>query len=614
MLAALLIGAAAPVHALGLGELRVQSGLGQPLKANVGLLGLDSNNVSQSCITAKVESSDGGFLAMGNISLNQVGNPKSVQIFTRQSLAEPAVKITVDIACEAQLHREYMVLLDPPQFNTTERNSPITLPSVQAFPDTKDSAPEQSIVRKKPKVKADSSVKSEAAFSKGSLHSTSTLSTKAVKTPPKEHKDVLKLSDDSIVLPQQGLHLSDSLSSAPLEQQSASNMAELKAAQAHFAALMRGDNTDVESEAQLKSRQQKIQALQMEATQLKKQSQIDKAALDDMKDSSFSRNWMIGLSAFILAGVLIIAMLIIYINRLHKRAEFSWWEQNAQKNAEPKKNIEEIVNSVQASYDSNDAGTFQTYEMNPQNSHLNKFEKASSDSDAVWAGTDQSVKSNTARTPTLEESNSSTFNFFSTRGSSVKVEEISDVTQEAEFWISVNDPQRAIEILEPQADILQPDSPVPWLYLLDLYRSTNNREKYDVMRSRFILHFNANIPDFETDPVASENRQLEDFVHLTERICSMWGSNDILPFLQSLLVDDRDGKRMGFELPVYRDILLLIAIANELERTKTIGSVLGSGWTGAHDVSTLDKPVADSFGRPDSNSIDFESIDFKKKT
>jgi hypothetical protein len=37
-----------------------------------------------------------------------------------------------------------------------------------------------------------------------------------------------------------------------------------------------------------------------------------------------------------------------------------------------------------------------------------------------------------------------------------------------------------------------------------------------------------------------------------------------LPFLESLLVDDRDGKRMGFELPVYRDILLLISVANEL--------------------------------------------------
>ncbi|MDY7538184.1 hypothetical protein QN372_16700 [Undibacterium sp. RTI2.1] len=612
---ALLLNAATPAHALGLGELRVKSGLGQPLSATVNLLGTDSN-INQSCITAKIDSADGGFLAAATTSLNQVGSNKLVQIISRKGLSEPAIKITVDVACEVQLHREYMVLLDPPQFNAAEGSSPISLPSVPLSASSKEPTQDQSVVRKKNKPVISTSPKNEASFSKEFSRSAPALSTKASKKLAKEHKDVLKLSDDSIVLPQQGLHLSDSLSSAPLEQQSASNMAELRAAQAHFAALLRGDNTDVESEAQLKAREQKIQALQMEAAQLKKQSQVDKVALEDMKDSSFSRNWVIGLSAFILAGALIIGMLIVYINRLHKRAEFSWWEQNAQKNAEPKKNIEEIVNSVQASYDTNGVATYQTYEMNSKDSHLNKLEAPTDNLDTTWPIADQNTQRVSTRTPTLEESNSSTFNFFSTRGTSVKVEEISDVTQEAEFWISVNDPHRAIEILEPQADVEHPDSPVPWLYLLDLYRSVNDREKYDILRSRFILHFNANIPEFEIDPATIESRQLEDFIHLTERICSMWGGNDILPFLQSLLVDDRDGKRMGFELPVYRDILLLIAIAHELERTKALGGATGSGWISAHDASALDKntPVDSNIPNNDTHTINFESIDFQKKT
>lgn len=42
--------------------------------------------------------------------------------------------------------------------------------------------------------------------------------------------------------------------------------------------------------------------------------------------------------------------------------------------------------------------------------------------------------------------------------------------------MSVNDPERAIEILEPQAEQERPDSPVPWLYLLDLYRVTKIRK------------------------------------------------------------------------------------------------------------------------------------------
>ena len=192
----------------------------------------------------------------------------------------------------------------------------------------------------------------------------------------------------------------------------------------------------------------------------------------------------------------------------------------------------------------------------------------------------------------------------------MKVEEISDVTQEAEFWMSVNDPERAIEILEPQAELDQPDSPVPWLYLLDLYRVVGNKEKYDPLRDRFVVFFNANVPEFEVDPATLPSRHLDDFEHLSKKICSMWNSNEILPFLESLLIDDRDGKRMGFELPVYRDILLLISIANELERQKTSGG----GARVWENASTT--PVATNAPvmlEEDSNVINFETIDFQNK-
>lgn len=630
-IAAQMLIAAMPAYALGLGEIRLQSGLGQPLKSSIGLLGNDASDVSQICIKAKVETSEGGFLANGNVALVQSGSAKTIYVTTRQGLSEPAVKVTIDIACEVQLHREYMLLLDPPQFNQNEKA--ISLPLIQG---TQSSSASQSsslpqassasaqnepaltrVKKSSKKVKTSATsaeLAGEAAFSEKTNTPKSPDKPKNHKKNSTEHKDVLKLSDETMVLPQ-GLRMSDSLTMGA-EAQSASNMAELRAAQAHLAVLLRGDSDQSATQStQLKADQQKLSSLQMEAAQLKKQSQIDRAALDEVKENSFSRNWVIGLSAFILTGLLVIVMLLIYINRMHKRTESSWWAQHAEKPVE-RKNIEDIVNNIQASYEpTTTSGRFQSFEDSQPMSFggVDTMSKVGSpDIDAM--DTDSPARGGRGRTPTLEESNSSTFNFFSTRGSSVKVEEISDVTQEAEFWMSVNDPQRAIEILEPQSLVEHPDSPVPWLYLLDLYHATDNRVKYDALRDRFILFFNANIPEFDVDHSTIVSRYLEEFPHLIERICSMWNGGNIVPFLQSLLVDDRDGTRMGFDLPVYRDILLLIAIANELERNASAGPA-GSGWAHAPDVvSHIEPGVDESIIQSDPHSIDFEAIDFHKKT
>ena len=81
-----------------------------------------------------------------------------------------------------------------------------------------------------------------------------------------------------------------------------------------------------------------------------------------------------------------------------------------------------------------------------------------------------------------------------------------------------------------------------------------------------------------------------------------------MPFLESLLVDDRDGKRMGFELPVYRDILLLISVANELDRMRPDKDT--SGWQKVTNVE-LHADAVKAEPDADTNVINFETIDFK---
>ncbi|MDO8652960.1 MAG: hypothetical protein Q7R66_12295 [Undibacterium sp.] len=604
--------------ALGLAELRVQSGLGQPLKAQVSLVGSNISEISQTCIRANVESTEGSFIAQANVSINQAGQNKSIFLSTRERVLEPAVKIIVDINCETQLHREFLILLDPPQF------LPAQIQSESLSTQQKDVIQGQGLTTKRSQNPIDITGPKKSVLvdvskdRKGSIQNNTpdllVHSGSKSRKATKAGKDVLKLSDDSLIL-QQGLKISDSLSS--LDRQIVENKEELRTAQAHMAAILRDESPDQIMKLEQAIGQKKILILQNETVQLKRQNQIDKSILEELKKNSYPRNWIIALSTLALIALIIVIILSIYIYRLHKTTEMSWWEHGKEKkDAERRKSIEDIVNNVQASYEpsihNSEYPSHAT--LGPESVSVTPTASIAQTGITASVNNDEIFQTYPVRAQplTLEETNSSTFNFFSTRGSSVNVEEISDVTQEAEFWMSVNDPQRAIEILEPQASIEHPDSPVPWLYLLDLYRVVKSKEKYDSLRDRFIIFFNANIPEFAVEPEHGDVRQLEDFPHLTERICSMWNGNEMIPFLQSLLVDDRDGKRMGFELPVYRDILLLISIAHELERIKAIEGGDSSGWSAVSDSVNVDASANNNKPESGQGMIEFEAIDFPR--
>lgn len=604
--------------ALGFSNLTVQSGLGQQLRAQLEMTGNDAAEIDQTCFKARIETPDGFFLTAANVALIQKGRARFLTLFTKKDLLEPAIKILVEMGCEIQLRREFLILLDPPQFAPTLSE----LPAGTSNPaGTKESAQGEQIPSSRPPKAMGRKERrnvdtGEIANSSSEIPVSKKKSSKSTENrlkpniEPAPAHDRLKLSDDIPIL-SQGLRLSDQLS----VNNPPSNIEELRAAQAQLAAMLRDEKPGAIHPDRFKNEEQKILSLQQEAQQLKRQSQLDRAALEEAREGGFSRNWVIGLSVFVFAGLALIGFLLLYVNRMRKKLHAAWWEQKEPApEPEVKRNIEDIVDSIQASY--GPTTTSSLYQITDNEDIAVKSRPVTAASRKAEPENVGKLEApsvfNKAYVPTLEDSNSSTFNFFSSRGHSVKVEEISDVTQEAEFWISVNDPQRAIEILEHQAEVEHPESPVPWLYLLDLYRVTGNKEKYDTLRDRFVVFFNANIPDFEVDPASLPTRQLEDFEHLMSRICRLWNTNDILPLLEGLLVDDRDGKRMGFELPVYRDILLLISIANELERMSAFsGKKRMHAWANTPGSPTEESGAIDK--DTDANIINFENIDFPKE-
>ena len=599
-------------HAIGLGELHIQSGLGQALQATVRLLGAETNEINRTCIRAKVGTTEGVFLAHAGIAIIVMGRGKAISMSTELRLNEPAVKITVDVNCDIQLHRDFLVLLDPPQFlpanlsNTANADVSVAATSRKEVETTLLAQ-----LSDGPLVVQQNSEKSKLSKRSHSQNEALKIGTKTIRKiklgkREKPTKDVLRLSDDTSFGPE-GMKISTRLSSQ-LEQQVSENLEQIRVAQRQMAALLRGDELNVSAKTDLDLGQKKIRELAAETIVLKNKNKLDSAYFDEIQKNSFSRNWVIALASLVFASLLIIVILFLHVRRMQNEVEMSWWEQGREKKeADRRRGIEDKVDDIQAMYQANADAIASTVETKYGSVAEVLVELPLSDHAQLLTQDAENF-----RTPTLEESSTSIFNFFSSNGNSVKVEEISDISQEAEFWMSVNDPQRAIEILADQEEVVHPDSPVPWLYLLDLYRLVKNKAKYDSLRERFIVFFNAHIPEFEEKPVEVGVLQLEDYSHLIERICRTWGGDEIVSLLESLLVDDREGKRTGFELPVYRDILLLISISHEVEKMRAIDGLKSNSSSGFQEELVIVENTASAKKDLKLNMVEFEVIDFKK--
>ena len=70
-------------HAVGLGGVRVQSGLGQSLRASIALLGTDVGDVASACIKSKVETVDGVFILTPQIALSHAAGSATISFSSR---------------------------------------------------------------------------------------------------------------------------------------------------------------------------------------------------------------------------------------------------------------------------------------------------------------------------------------------------------------------------------------------------------------------------------------------------------------------------------------------------------------------------------------------------
>lgn len=146
---------------------------------------------------------------------------------------------------------------------------------------------------------------------------------------------------------------------------------------------------------------------------------------------------------------------------------------------------------------------------------------------------------------------------------SVNTEELFDVQQQSDFFLSLGQHDQAIAVLQEHIADTPGTSALAYLDLLQIFHSLGRKDEYARLAQEFEFAFNADVPAFEA--FAEEGRGLEYYRGPLARIASQWPAASTLALIEEL-VFRRPGAHEdeAFDLSAYRELLLLYSVAKEV--------------------------------------------------
>ena len=143
----------------------------------------------------------------------------------------------------------------------------------------------------------------------------------------------------------------------------------------------------------------------------------------------------------------------------------------------------------------------------------------------------------------------------------VSIEELLDLEQQAEFFMVLGQDDAAVDLLVEHLRSTGGGSPLPYLKLLEIHHRRGDNEAYERMRQRFNHRFNAYAPEWSVG--LTSGRSLEDYPGVLPRLQQVWARPlDAMAELEALLFRKSHGEL--FDLPAYREVLFLYALARDL--------------------------------------------------
>ena len=104
------------------------------------------------------------------------------------------------------------------------------------------------------------------------------------------------------------------------------NNEELRAAQARMAAILRDEAASAAPALSKPNDLAEIASLKRETENLRKQSALDKSALEDLQNKSQFDLWLVLLAIVAVVAILVIVFLLFYIRKNMAMGKATWWE------------------------------------------------------------------------------------------------------------------------------------------------------------------------------------------------------------------------------------------------------------------------------------------------
>lgn len=142
------------------------------------------------------------------------------------------------------------------------------------------------------------------------------------------------------------------------------------------------------------------------------------------------------------------------------------------------------------------------------------------------------------------------------------VDDLIDVDQQVEFFAVLGQDDAAVELLMEHLGGAAGGSPLPYLRLLDIHRTRDERDAFERVRARFQQAFGAAAPEWDAVPARAGGLEAQPLI--VERLQAVWSDPaQAMQELQAMLWR-LSPQAAPLDLPACREALFLYAVARDV--------------------------------------------------
>jgi hypothetical protein len=555
--------------------------IGQPLDVRVQLLAGPDEDATNQCVTTDVFYGDAqvspGTVRSTPQKAAGADAQASVRIQSTLPVNEPIVTLYVKAGCSNPFTRRYVLLADlssePATTSSAAPSAPLAAPVRPPAAESVTPPPRAAAAPR-----SDRGARTPGASTRPAPGAASQANDQSA--PASRPPSVVRRAPTPVAAPRLQLDPVDldpsierdpTLRLSPLMLSEPGSSEEARAAATERWKAINASPEDILRDAR------KLGLLEAEATELRNSQTRDQASLAELKsqleqarDQRYSNPLV-----HVLGGLLLLALLaLLWIWRRKapaagSEASRAWWSSHPDDKTAADKLGEPVVRSPPTPAPIVDEGKEIDFNLDDDSS----FDVLT----PPRAGTVRSGRPPLAaeQAPALPTRDKREFSSSAIGGSrSIATEELFDIQQQADFFVSLGEDGQAIEVLRNHLAESHEPSALAYLDLFKLYHRLGRRHDYDQLRDEFNQVFNAGAPPF--DHYTDAGRGLEAYETAFSRIQSLWPEPRVLDLIeQSIFRDASDDEVEVFDLEAYRELLLLHAIAKDLikrDGTQTAGN------------------------------------------